>query len=755
MKRKRQVIGDWSVDFALGEIVRGDEVRQLQNQQMKLLEYFAAHAGEVLSLDEIMRDAWDGRVVSQSAMYWNINQIRKALDDDREQYIQTVPKRGYRFIADVRPLDEEAHRQVKHGQLVGGAVLVLVLIAGLIVFYPRPEQAQPVTLAVLPFSNMSDAEHEQLADGITEEVLHAIAAIDDIRVTARTSSFYFKNRALDVREIGEMLGVSRIIEGSVRSSDNRLRITVQLIDTADGTHVWSRAYDHAEGDILDIQQDIALQVAAALDVVPSGDEIEALSRFRGSSATALTMRARQVGAGAQFRTSQQFREARDLLREALRLDPAYVPALNELTMNHLMHISILGGPFEEHFQEASRLLKRLEKLQQVDTWQYQMMFAIKTRFELSAWGQTEERVAATEAAYRHAVELHPNGALPLLSYAIFARRLGQQGRAAELLSKAVVLDPLNKGIIGQYARVLSATGQFDEAERQLRILQQIWPDDPQSYTIAAGVLASVGRFDDALINLQRAPYDPGHNSLMFHLRSVNLAMGSHADAIEWISRNQPDAVDTALLAGLNGDWKEAFRQIDVVLRNRLAPQLGINELAGDIAYLAGEYPAAVFYYQGSAVDARPGKLNINQQNHRRVLKHAAALLQTGETEEAMRMLDTIEPWFDSHHRFGYEGYATTRAELLALRGASDEAIDELRAMFDAGWEQLSGPWHDPWFGQESPFFAGLRSHPDYVMLQTRADAALEHQRERAFKARNDAVESRRDIMLVAGELTRQ
>ena len=416
------------------------------------------------------------------------------------------------------------------------------------------------------------------------------------------------------------------------------------------------------------------------------------------------------------------------------------------------------GPSTSTSKRPSHLLETLAQLQQEDTWEYQAMYALKSRFELSGWGYTEERLARTRQAYERAVALRPNGVEPLLSYAVFLRRIGDLEGAMALLTRAMRLDPLNPGVIGQYARVLSATEGLDAALEPLEYLRRLRPEDPQTHMKKAGILASFGRFDEAFEALVDSPYGDGNEVLQYHLRSVSLSMGNLEDAEFWLRRSPARPTEFALIPGLRGDWDAAFSAIEIALQNMRAPIDADNERAGDVSYLTGRYQAARYYYQASATELRPGAWRLTKQNYRRGLKLAAAMLQLGEREDALDLLDALESWLAGHYALGYEGYegyATTRAELLALRGDRRGAVAELRALFDSGWRQLSGPWSNTWYGRESPCFAGLATSSEFLALRRESEQALAEQRARSTRHAADGLSGNGGLQTVAGFLAFQ
>lgn len=726
-------LGDWRVEPATGRLWRGADELQLQNKTMELLCFLAERAGQVLSLDEIMAGVWGDTVVSDNVIYWNINQLRTALGQggDDSPCIETLPRRGYRLLAQVSAPGPGQAGERPFRLLRSSLVVVAVLAAAVLAWYYRQPSslAEPPTLAVLPFVNMSgDAADESFADGVTEELLNTVAQFQGLHVIGRTSSFYYKNHNVDLREVGKSLGADHIVEGSVRRSKDRVRITVQLIDAGNGHHRWSQTYDRRVADLLDVQRDVALQVAEALNVQLTTTQVASLRSDAGTDAGAreLLDQARALlrrGGGAE---SQQ--QVIGLLKQALDRDPDNFEALSMLGTAYAILRSVFSYPFEDSVAPARDILNRMSRAGFEQTADYQFVNALVTRHEMSAWGVTPERIAAIDRAYERALELNSNHVEYYLSYAIHARRLGELEKCAGLLDQAALLDPLDLGVNLQYARVLGATGRTEEALNRAHALVRHYPESALAYSTLGETLAHQGRFGEALEWLQRAPLNPGNNLLMYQLRMTSFAMGDRDRAVDWIYRSDVTPEEEALITGIRGDWGAASQELGRLLRNDPAPESWALVWGGDAALLAGRMEAARYFYESAAPGLVEDRVVVHPQNYRTALKLAAVLQALGETRRANELLAELDAWLSGHHALGFEGHATSRAEVFALQGRKAEAIAELTALFEAGWEQLFGPWPDCWYGQLSPLLASLEGESGWAELQRRAGERLAEMR---------------------------
>jgi TolB-like protein len=207
---------------------------------MEVLLCLAQRPDETVSKDQLFQAVWPNTVVTEDVLKRCVAELRRAFDDDARnpRFIETISKRGYRLVAPVSPPAAEI---------------------------APTDSAVSGSIAVLPFINISaDQENEHFADGITGEIIDALAQIQELQVVARTSVFSFKGRQIDLRLIGKQLNVRTVLEGSVRRADNRLRITTQLVNAADGYQVWSQRYDREIKDVFAIQEEIARAIAQRL-----------------------------------------------------------------------------------------------------------------------------------------------------------------------------------------------------------------------------------------------------------------------------------------------------------------------------------------------------------------------------------------------------------------------------------------------------------------------------------------------------------
>ena len=230
---------DFRLDTDRRELRRGAKLVAIEPKVFDLLEFLIRNRARVVSKDDLIEAIWDGRIVSESALSTSINAARSAVGDTGEdqRLIRTLHRKGIRFIGDVRDESQPARGSV-----------------------PVQDQGDTFTLpdkpsiAVLPFTNISgDQEYEYFSDGMTEEIITGLSQCSWLFVIARNSSFTYKGKMIDSRQVGRELGVRYVLEGSVRRGGNRLRITGQLIDATLGSHIWADRFDGEMNDVFELQ----------------------------------------------------------------------------------------------------------------------------------------------------------------------------------------------------------------------------------------------------------------------------------------------------------------------------------------------------------------------------------------------------------------------------------------------------------------------------------------------------------------------
>ena len=378
---------------------------------------------------------------------------------------------------------------------------------------PQPTASAPPdesrSIAVLPFVNMSaDEEQEYFSDGLTEELLNVLARGKEMRVIGRTSSFQFKGKNEDLREIGRKLNVSHILEGSVRRAGDTVRITAQLIDSSDGAHLWSSTFDRTLDDIFAVQDEIANAVFAALQV-----ELLGVAETPGSPRNAEAydlylkgLRARHLPGPANMQ------EARKLLERSLELDPALAVAWQHLAAVY-SSMTVAGVlPTSEGIQLAKDAVNRALELDPNSTGAYAVLGFIRTNFDRDWEG--------AEAAYARALEIDPNNAHALNGAGGLAAALGNHAAAMNYNARSIAVDPLNVRALHNRGFTHYLGRDFDAAEDALlEAIEFAGGNYIYAHTILSLILLEQGRLEEALEASEKELGEPWRlitQSLVYH-----------------------------------------------------------------------------------------------------------------------------------------------------------------------------------------------------------------------------------------------
>jgi TolB-like protein/Flp pilus assembly protein TadD len=468
--------GDYRFQLDTGQLwFRGDEVR-LTPKAADVLKVLVSNAGSPVSKGELFAAVWPDVAVTDDALTTCVQELRRVLNDDakRPQFIETRHRRGYQFIAAVARDDAPA---------------------------ATPGTSQAISsIAVLPFADMSPGkDHEYLCDGLAEELINALTHVDGLRVAARTASFQFRGKGEDIQSVGKQLNVEALLEGSVRKSDDRLRVTVQLIEVATGYHRWSHRFDGQFKDVFAVQDEIAESVAASLrGGDASGRERRPLPRAHtGTAAYELYLRGRQR---LPRILHDDLVAAADLFRRAIELDPGYGPAYAGLATAH------------------------------------------STLYEW--FGANDVDLAGAERASQRALELAPDLAEPHVARGCALSLMRRYDEASKEFDQAIRLNPNLFDAYYYYARTTFAHGDVAGSATLFRRAADVRQEDFQSAVLLAQSLKMLGQDEEASAwrreGIRRAEHVLALNPLDGRAMSLGalylLEEGQTDRAIEWSER---------------------------------------------------------------------------------------------------------------------------------------------------------------------------------------------------------------------------
>ncbi len=531
---------------------------QLQDQPLQALDELLMHPGELVSRQRLIARLWPKRVVEYDvALNATMRRLRAVLldDADKPRFIETIPRRGYRFIGQVTsavapfsapgvtpdptaPPDDRVRRWIMSWP---AAVAVgFVAAAGWLALDRQPTKPAKTdaaasveaarSIAVLPFADLSPEHNQQfLADGLAEDILILLAKIPELRVSARTSSFAFRDSTIDIAAIANKLHVTHVLEGSVRRADDRVRITVQLIDVGANGQAWSAVYDRTLSDIFALQMEIAGSIANALRVELGGDS--------SSIGTRNSVAYEAYLQGLHFfrrRASGDLERAQKHYAEAVEIDPQFAHAWSGLAGVYWIQTtngSLAKEPGLEKLRHAA------ERALDLNPGLAEAHLRLRSYY----WAKGDH--ATAHELLRSAEALEPGNALVMSFHVSEAVENGQIEAAVEWQRRIVAADPISVVSRQNLAEVLLLAGRLDEVIEQAARLQELDPGIQVPAAARAAILA--GRYDEALNEVQSWPEGLD--------RSQCLAMIHHA-----IGRKEEASAALAALAAQAGATNAAL-----------------------------------------------------------------------------------------------------------------------------------------------------------------------------------------------------
>jgi TolB-like protein/DNA-binding winged helix-turn-helix (wHTH) protein/Tfp pilus assembly protein PilF len=510
----------WVLDPNSGDLERAGVRIRLQEQPLQLLLELIASSGAVVTREQLIAKLWPKGIVDfDTGLNTAIRKLRGALGDiaDTPRYIETLPRRGYRFIAAVdpdpgllaspppepssspvatpsmavaapEPIAAVAPAEPSRRVLVPAiAVLVVVLAAGSLWWWLSRSHGEPVaaevaasaahgaksavapvpdkSIAVLPFVDLSEKkDQEYFSDGLSEELIDLLTKVPDLRVPARTSSFYFKGQHATIAQIARALSVAHVLEGSVRRDGNTIRVTAQLVRADNGYHLWSESYDRELKDIFQVQDEIAGAVVTALKLKLAPGQL-ALNSHRTSSTEAYN----QYLLGRQFDDRpdlEGFRHAVGAYRKAIQLDPNYAAAYAGLAIAQSYVADQIGDA--AGWQQAAAAADKAVILAPDDAYGYAARGFLRS---IASWDWS-----GAQADFEKALALDPSDSTLQRRYGGLLASLGRLPEAIAATHRAIELDPLSSSAWQNLTNYLMANRQFAAAHEANRRALEIQPE---------------------------------------------------------------------------------------------------------------------------------------------------------------------------------------------------------------------------------------------------------------------------------------
>jgi TolB-like protein/tetratricopeptide (TPR) repeat protein len=487
------VFSDHVLDCGRRELRCGDRSIEVEPQVLDLLIYLMQNNDRIVSKDDLIDSVWGGRIVSDTTLTSRIYAARQAIGDSgREQkLIRTVARKGLRFIGELRTqADDEAAPVINPPANEA---------------FGLSPQAPPLpdrpAIAVLPFSNMSgDPEQDYFSDGISEDIITALSKLRWFFVIARNSSFMYKGKAVHVKQVGEELGVGYVVEGSVRKSGGRVRITAQLNDVANGSHIWAERYDRDFAEMFAVQDEITEAIVTAIEPQLYAAENIRVRRKQPSSLDAwdLVMQ----GLSYYWRvTRQDHAIAQDLLEQAIAIEPNYGQALGVLAASYTFGAHMGWVELETIAPIAERTALAAIRADSEDAWAH---------FSLGGFYLITRRFDDSLAEFELALRLNPNFSQAHNYYSAALGFCGRWEEAVVAAHRAIRLSPRDPFLALYYGSACLAHfigRNYEEAIRLARIAVRLRSDFAGAHrvlTAAAGMSGQTEIAAAALAELRRA-----------------------------------------------------------------------------------------------------------------------------------------------------------------------------------------------------------------------------------------------------------
>jgi TolB-like protein/DNA-binding winged helix-turn-helix (wHTH) protein/Flp pilus assembly protein TadD len=591
---------------------------------MKLLEILLERKGEVVTREEFRTRVWPNENFGDFDMALNIaiGKLRSSLGDSAEnpRFIETLPKRGYRFIADVSVVDGEPHpkrpgsasgdlaeaepvdkhdaaalvvaprRQMWPTPRIVVAVALILILPILAIWLFRSRERAPTGiryLAVLPLDNLSgDASQNYFADGMTDELITDLAQISALRVISRTSVMVYKGARKPLPQIARELNVDAVVEGTVLRSGDQVRITAQLIEASTDKHLWSQSYEGDLRDTLALQKTVAGAIADQIRINLTPQERAALKTVRVVDPEAYESYLK----GRYFwnkRTADGLKAALAYFNQSIDDDPKYAPAYSGLADTY----ALLGDwqyavmtPKEAFPKAKAAAIKALALDSTLGEAHNSLAFVLDGfDWDLDAGGKE----------FRRAIELNPGYATAHHWYAWHLSLLGRYDEAISEMRKAENLDPLSLIINADLAELLVLAHSYDESIRQSRKTIEMDPNFAFAHNQLGQAYLQKRTYDQAIAELQRAVQLSGESpTSLANLARAYVASGNRSEAIKLLSdlkkRSNPgysNASEIAMVYASLGETDQAMNWLDKAYEERFNPGVllrpGFDSLRSD------------------------------------------------------------------------------------------------------------------------------------------------------------------------------
>lgn len=503
--------GPFRLEPSKRRLSKDEETLRLTPKAFDLLLVLVEEHGRTVEKDVLLERVWAGTIVEENNLNQNITALRKSLGDSRQEsrYIATIPGIGYRFVAEVSKVEPPQRRDAAAEEraprprpVFRYALLILVplvLVAIAYAWYRREKPAPAISsIMVLPLENLSgDVAEEYFADGMTDALIGDLAQIGGLHVISRTSSMHYKGTKKSLPQIAGEINVDAVVEGTVQRSGERVVVRAQLIQAASDRHLWVRTYTRDVRDVLDLQSEIAQDVARQVQIQLTPGEQARFTARRPVQPKAYDNYLQGRYLYWNKRTEENLNKAIELFQSAIKEDPSYAPAYVGLAdcYNGLSVVQVGALPPSEGRRRAEEAATKALELDSSLADAYTALGYINHY----NWDWT-----AAEHRFKRALELNPNYANAHNFYASYLMSRGRVDESVAASNRARELDPFSLAISVQRGFLLENARRYDEAIEQLRAVIAMDPNHYQAYWVLGHTYAANKQFDEAVRAAEKA-----------------------------------------------------------------------------------------------------------------------------------------------------------------------------------------------------------------------------------------------------------
>ena len=477
MNQRFYEFGRFRLDGTGRVLFRGDEAVPLSPKAADVLLMLLQTAGRVIEKKELLNKVWQGAFVEEGSLTRTMSILRKVLQagGKGKECITTVSKRGYRFMLPVKEIAAE-----------------------------KGVPSEKTLLAVLPFENLSgDQRQEYFSDGLTEEMITQLSQLnpEKLGVIARTSAMRYKGSHKSVRRIAQELGVAYLLEGSVLRAGRRVRITAQLIQVSDQTHLWARKYEREVGDILAIQSDVATAIAGEIQI-----KLAPQAEARLERSSTVEPRAYEAYLRGRYlwnqRTGKALHESLRQFEKSIKHDPAYAPAYAGMADSYLSLLDDAYLPSRAATAQARQWAKTAINIDEALPEPHSSLGHV--HYHEFEWGEAERE-------FRRAISLNPNYPSAHFYYALYLVAIGRHEEALSEAKKSLALDPVNLTAQTNVAMIHYRAGQYEEAVQEARRVLDVDSNYPHAHYVLGRAYVQKGMYREAILSSRRAVSLQGGN----------------------------------------------------------------------------------------------------------------------------------------------------------------------------------------------------------------------------------------------------